>query len=133
MRKIIAICVALGFITPAFALADTLAPFQPTPAQLLTRVATLEAMEAAASSTAPVSCAALFAEPSVNIGDTVLLAWGSIGALPAGSDPAVSMWPQEGASTLSFTQAGTWTYSFTFYGTNNATATCTASVRVLPA
>ncbi len=130
MRKFITLLIALGFLTPAFASADISAPFQPTPTQLLTRIAALDAQIAAASSTNPVSCAAVFSAPQVTVGNTVLLAWGSVGSLPQGSIPGVSMWPQAGASTLSFKQAGNWTYSFTFYGANNATATCTASVKV---
>lgn len=143
MRKFIASLVVFSVLTPAFvtfmpafAMADATVPFQsplqPTAQQLMTRVAALQALVAAASSSSPVSCAALFSAPQVKVGDTVIVAWGSVGALPPGSNPNVSMWPQEGASTLSFTKAGYWKYSFTFYAANNATTTCTATVHVLP-
>jgi hypothetical protein len=131
MKKIATVLIALYFLVPAFALAAPSFPIGPTPAQLLTRVAALQAQEAQAQAgTSTVSCASLFSAPKVAVGQTVYVAWGSMGALAPGASSTQSMWPQAGASTLSFQKAGTWTYNFTFYGVQGGTATCTASIRV---
>ena|SRR5665213_591526 len=132
ITQIIAACFGLLLLVmPAFASADGV-PTQPTAAQLLTRVAALEALEIAASTTSPVSCAALFSAPSVAIGRTVALAWGSFGATDQTKDTE-NMWPQNGASMLSFSRAGTWTYDFTFYSASGSSTTCTAQINVVAA
>jgi hypothetical protein len=130
MKKIAAALMAVTLFAPMFSFADTMVPIQPTVSQLLTRVAALNA-QISAQAGAPLACAALFSAPQVAIGQTVVLAWGSVGALAPGSDPNQSMWPQDGASVESFDKIGTWTYSFTFYGQSGNTIKCTASVRVV--
>lgn len=120
----------MGLLVPVFSFADTFVPFQPTASQLLTRVAALDAQVAAQAGT-PLACAALFNAPQVSIGQTAVLAWGSVGALAPGSVPTQSMWPQNGASIELFDKVGTWTFHFTFYGKSGGTVTCTASIRVV--
>jgi hypothetical protein len=132
MRKTIVFGLSiLIFATPALALAQNI-PLGQTIQQLTAVAAALEAQEAAASGQQQVACAALFSAPSVQLNRHVVLAWGSVGAMSPGDDPSKSMWTQNGSSILSFTQSGTWTYSFTFYAKSGATATCTAKIVVLP-
>lgn len=116
---------------PLFAAAQGTIPLGPTPLQMLTVAAQLEAQEAALASGQSLACAAVFSTSSVSVGQNIDLAWGSVGALdPQLASTTLPMWAPEGGSVLSFTQVGTWTYSFTFYSATNATATCTAKVRV---
>lgn len=102
-----------------------------TVAQLTAVAASLEAQAAVASTGESLACAALFSASSVHLGEQVALAWGSVGALdPLSSSSSVSMWSQNGSATLSFTQVGTWTYSFTFYSAQNSSTTCAAKIVV---
>ena len=124
------IAFACGFAVaalPLFAGAQT----APTVAQLTARIAALEAQENAAASGQSLACAAVFSAPSVKVGDSVALAWGSVGALdPLTSSSSVPMWSRNGASTLTFAHPATWTYFFTFYDVAGDQKTCYASVRV---
>ena len=121
----------LLFASPALALADSTIPIGPTPLQLLTRVAALEAEEASIQSGQPLACAALFSAPTVAVGQQVILAWGSVGATQQTTDME-NMWPLDGASTLSFADAGSRVYPFTFYGVNGGSVTCEAKITVTP-
>ncbi len=106
-------------------------PIGQTPLQLLTTLAAVEAQEVSLSSGQSLACAALFSAPSVQVGKGVLLAWGSVGAVdPSLSSSSVPMWAPHGGSTMEFSEAGTWTYSFTFYNANNASTTCNAKIVV---
>jgi len=123
---------ALGFLllaAPALALADGLSSTQIQIQQLTAVAAALEAQEAALGGQSIV-CAALMSKASVRVGEQVALGWGSVGAMVPSDDPSRPMWTQNGASTLSFTQPGTWNYSFTFYAKSGATATCSANIVV---
>ena len=104
-------------------------PILQTPAQLLTTVAALEAQENSLQNNSPLACAALFGAPSVKVGQQVVLAWGSIGAIQQTKD-TLNEWPLDGASTLSFSTAGTFKYPFTFYSASGATTTCAAEITV---
>jgi hypothetical protein len=98
---------------------------------MLTGVAQLEAKESSLESGEALSCAAVFSTSTVALGQEVDLAWGSVGALdPRFASTTRSMWTPQGASVLSFTQAGTWTYFFTFYSANDASTTCAAKIIV---
>jgi hypothetical protein len=129
MKKIFAFGFGILLLTsPALALADSAIPIGPTPLQLLTRVAALEAEEASIQSGQALACAALFSAPTVEVGQQVILAWGSVGAMAQTKDTE-NMWPLDGASTLSFADAGARTYPFTFYGAGG-TVTCNATITV---
>ncbi|MDR3571948.1 MAG: hypothetical protein P4L81_07245 [Candidatus Pacebacteria bacterium] len=102
-----------------------------TVGQLTAIAASLEARQNSISTGEPLACAALFSTTSTKVGQQVSLAWGSVGAVdPLTSSSSVSMWPQQGFSTLSFTKVGTWTYYFTFYNNNAASTTCSAKIAV---
>lgn len=131
MKRAIAFIAFALAIAPSLSFADSAIPSGPTPAQLIARVAAIEALEAAADATTSVSCAALFSAPAVTVGQTVELGWGSVGAMAPGASSTQSMWPQNGASTLSFQKPGTWTYGFTFYGIQGGTANCAATIKVI--
>jgi hypothetical protein len=128
-----AITTIFGFFllaTPMLALADTLAPAQ-TLVQYTTVLANLEAQQVAVTTGQSIACAVVFSKSSVQVNQLVALGWGSVGAMNPGDNPSISMWSQNGGAMLSFTQAGTWTYSFMFYAKSGATTTCTAKIVVL--
>lgn len=102
-------------------------PLGPNALQLLTTVASLEAQEASIQNNESLACAALFASPTVKVGQPVALAWGSVGAVLSASSSQPT-WTPEGATYLTLAQPGTWTYSFTFYGQNGKTVLCTANI-----
>jgi len=114
---------------PGFALADSAIPVEPTPLQLATRVATVEAQVAAMQGGQSLACAMLFSTSSVPVGQEVILAWGSVGAVEQTTD-TLNTRPTNGAVTLLFSQAGTWTYSFKFYDASSNSVTCKAQIKV---
>lgn len=69
----------------------------------------------------------LMSTSSVSVGQQAILAWGSVGAVEQTKD-AENIRPTDGAQTLLFSQPGTWTYDFTFYGASGATTTCSAKI-----
>jgi len=130
MKKIFALpFVFVLMIAPAFALADTGIPTAPTPLQLITRTAALEAQLASTQSGSALACAMLFSASSTPLGNDVILAWGSTGAVEQAFDTK-NMRDTAGAVTLLFDQPGTWTYTFTFYDAARAATTCSAKILV---
>ena len=126
MKKILCFGIAaVVACSPFLATAQTL-PVGPTLAQLTTRVAALEAQEAASPGQSLV-CVALFSAPSVKVGQEVALAWGSVGAVEQTKDTS-NMWSLDGGSTLLFSKSGSWIYSFTFYGANGSSTNCSATI-----
>lgn len=115
------------FASPALALAQSAIPVGQTPLQLLTTVAAIEAQEAAIQNNESLACAALFGASSAQVGQPVALAWGSFGAVSNASSSQPTYTP-EGATYVTLGKAGTWTYSFTFYGQSGAAVTCTAKI-----
>jgi hypothetical protein len=105
-------------------------PIGQTPVQLLTTVAAIQAQEVSASSVQPLACAALFSTSTAEVGQQVVLAWGSVGAVLQTKDTE-NMWPLNGGSLMSFATTGTWSYPFTFYSANGGSTTCTAKITVL--
>ena len=132
MRKIIAALFALYLLGPAFAFADTAIPLQPSVAQLLTRAAALEALEAM-SATSSLACAALTNVSTVRVNQPFILAWGSVGAIGPSASSTVSRWPIAGASSITQQTPGTWMYRFSFDGQQGGSATCTARITVTSA
>jgi hypothetical protein len=133
MRKnIIAFLLLALFAAPVLVSADTLAPIQPTAAQLLTRVAALEAQEADLAATSSVACAATTSVATVPVGEPFILAWGSVGAMQSSGSSTQSMWTPAGAQSVTQQTPGNWVYSFTFYGSQGGSATCTATIQVTP-
>ena len=133
MKKILAAGIALFLAaSPALALADALTPAQVKIQQLTAVIAALQAQEAALASGNPLACAALASKTSVRVNEPLALAWGSVGAMDPADNPSKPMWAQNGVSDLSIRQAGTWTYSFTFYSATGATTTCNATIIVVP-
>jgi hypothetical protein len=131
MKKTLAFGIAFIFATaPAFALADAFTLAQVQIEHLTAIAAALEAQEAALASGQSIACAALTSAPSVRVGDTVALAWGSVGAMNPADDTSKPMWTQNGVTVLSFDKPGTVIYSFTFYSASGATANCSAKVVV---
>jgi len=118
------------FAAPALAFADSGIPSGPTPLQLLTRVAALEAQQASMQSGQTLVCAALFSTSTAQVGQQVALAWGSVGSVEQTKD-TLNMWPLGGGSLMSFATTGTWSYPFTFYNATGGSTTCTAKINVL--
>jgi hypothetical protein len=131
MKKVIATSLGcLLLAAPALALADSFTSAQTQILHLTAIVAALEAQESALSGQ-PVACAALASKPSVRVNEQFALAWGSVGTTDSASSSGNSTWTPNGSSIVSIQQLGTWTYSFTFYGAQGATATCTAKIVVV--
>lgn len=131
MKKVIAACYGLLLLAvPALALADG-APFplHMSIKQLTTIVAALKAQEAALGGQ-PIACAVVSSKESVRVGEPFVLAWGSVGAMSPGDDPAISMFEPNGASTVAIQRPGKFMYSFTFYGRGGGTTTCAATILV---
>lgn len=130
MKRAAIFFVVLLVLAPLSASADTLSPIEPTVAQLLTRVATLEALEAVASSSVPAACAAVTNTPTVTVNQTFILAWGSVGTMSLSSSSTASHWPLAGASTVSQTKPGVWVYWLDFYAQDGTHLTCKAHITV---
>lgn len=128
MKKLFTLVFGLVFLaSPMLAFAQT----WQTVAQLTAITAALEAQQASVSSGQSLACAAVFSTSTVQVGQPVAIAWGSVGAIdPLASSSSIPMWSKNGSANLSFTQVGTWTYSFTFYSASNASTTCSAKVSV---
>lgn len=127
VRNVITAICGVVLATPlGFAYADSGA--LQTSQQIATVAVALEAQIASLQNNSTVACAALFTKPQVHLGEPVVLAWGSVGAMAPGDDSSKSMWSQNGSNVVSLSMAGTWTYSFTFYAKNGGTATCTAQI-----
>lgn len=131
MRKALSVVVGAFLLLPAFAVADSAIPLEPTIAQLATRAAALEAQEASLQSGQPLACAMLFSTSSVSVGQEVILAWGSVGAVEQTKDTE-NMRATNGAATLTFSKPATWTYVFTFYNESGGSVTCNANIVVTP-
>jgi hypothetical protein len=129
MKRFLSGVLLLLFGIPAFALADNGIPLGPTPAQMLTTVASIEAQEAAITNNESLACIALFSRSTVSVGQQVILAWGSTGAVEQTKD-SLNEWPLDGAFTMSFSQTGTLVYPFTFYDPEGNSVTCKASIVV---
>jgi len=129
MKKFGTFIFSILLFAPAFALADSMIPVGPTPPQLLSRVATLEAQEASLQTGESIACAILFNVQSAKVGQQVVLAWGSVGAVDQTKDPE-NMRPTNGAVTLLFSNSGSWNYSFTFYDANGKSVACSAKILV---
>ena len=130
MKHFFSVLTSIVFlITPALALADAQSPFQPSAAQLLTRVAALEAQLASVQKNQPLACAMRFSTPTARIGQEVILAWGSRGAVEQNKD-TLNMRATNGAFTMLFSQPGVWRYSFIFYDSSGAAVPCDASIKI---
>lgn len=114
---------------PACAFAETASPFTPTPLQLLTRAAALEAQLSSVQSGQTLACAMLSSAATTTVGRDVILAWGSAGAIEQHQDTRNTR-PLAGAVTLNFSAPGAWTYAFTFYDSAGRSATCTQKIVV---
>jgi len=112
---------------PTFALADTSIQIGQTPLQILTTLATVEAQMMSIQNGQALSCVALSSATSTKVGQQVLLAWGSVGAVEQTKDP-LNMWPMSGGTTLLFSKPGTWKYSFTFYDATGTSTTCSVKI-----
>ena len=104
-------------------------PIGQTPIQLMTTLAAVEAQEASVQNNDSLACVALFSQPTAKVGQQVILAWGSAGAVPQTKD-ALNEWPLEGASLMSFSTSGTFTYPFKFYDGSGHVTTCSAKITV---
>lgn len=130
MKKTFALILGTFLLaTPALAFADSAIPTGPTPLQLLTRVAALEAEEASLPNNQPLACAMLPSATTTPVNQQVILAWGSVGAVEQTKDTG-NMRPTSGAMTLLFSSSGTWTYSFTFYDAGGKSVSCNAKIKV---
>jgi len=91
----------------------------------MTTVAALEAQESVLSSGRTLACAALTSKTSVKVNEPFALAWGSVGAtqVPGG-------WTQNGATMVTISHSGAWTYSFTFYSAIGGSTACSAKIIV---
>lgn len=114
--------------TPALALADSLTSREMQVQQLIAVVATLEAQISALTTGRSLACAVFTSKASVEVGEKFVVAWGSVGAMNPGDDPARTMWPASGAATILLSQAGTFEYSFTFYARGGASETCSTKL-----
>jgi hypothetical protein len=132
MKKISALMFGLLLLaSPALALAYNGIPVEPTVLQLLTRVAALDAQVAAMQTGKSLSCAMLFSTSSVPVGQGVVLAWGSVGAVEQTKDTE-NIRAASGASTFLFSEPGNWTYSFIFYAADGGSVACQAKIVVTP-
>jgi hypothetical protein len=131
MKKFLSIFAVVLIATPALTFADSSIPIGQTITQMTTTVAALQALESAAQTGQPLTCALVFSAPKVSVGQQVSIGWGTVGALdPATSSSTMPMWTPDGGATLLFQTAGTWTYSYTFYGSKGGSITCKASIVV---
>ncbi|HUO56306.1 MAG TPA: hypothetical protein VMU27_02645 [Candidatus Paceibacterota bacterium] len=130
MKKIVLSFAIALIVLPAFAFADSAIPIEPTLTQLFTRVAAIEAQEAALTATSSLACAALTEVPTIPVGQAFILAWGSVGAMSPGASSTQSMWTPEGAASVTQKTPGNWKYDFTFYGLQGGSVTCSATIKV---
>ncbi|HUO50707.1 MAG TPA: hypothetical protein VMU25_04065 [Candidatus Paceibacterota bacterium] len=132
MKKIFTSVLGALLCVPVLAFAQTASTSQSSLNQLMVVATALEAQASSLQSGQPLACAVLFSMPVVHLHETVVLAWGSVGAIdPEVSSTSQSMWAPHGLSTLSFDKLGTWKYSFTFYSQSGASTTCDALIKVV--
>lgn len=121
MKKFLAMSAGLFMLSmPTLAMADSIVPIQPEPEQLLARLAFLTA----ARDNQPIGCAVAASRPSVSLGETYKIWWGSYGA------DEETGWTPTGSATISPTMRGTFEYKFVFHG-HGLTSTCRITVSVL--
>jgi hypothetical protein len=128
MKKLFAFGFGTLLLTaPVFALADSGIPIGQTPLQIETTLAAVEAQVMAIQGNQSLLCVAMSSATSTKVGQQVLLAWGSVGAVAQTKDP-LNMWAMNGGTTLLFSAPGTWKYSFTFYDATGASTTCSVKI-----
>lgn len=129
MKKILTYAILIFVVAPVLASADTSIPTEPTPLQLATRVAALDATIVAAQNHQSLACALLPSRTSASVGQKAILAWGSVGAVDQTTD-IENIRPTNGAIMLLFQSTGTWTYAFKFYDAQGNNVTCSTKIVV---
>ncbi len=122
-RKLVSFVLAIAFLTPALAAADSI-PGEPTLGQLLSRLAFLRAQEQGMQ----IACSIASSKQNPKVGEAYVVAWGSYGAYDT-SISGESRWAPNGMETIIVQKPGTYQYKFSFAGPGGV-ATCLSYVTV---
>ncbi len=107
------------FCAPAIALADSLIPMGPTPEQLLSRQAFMNAVVQGTS----VACVVQTSATQVRLNQSYRVWWGSFGSNGVG-------WAPVGSYTIMPSKEGIYEFKLTFHAADGTSATCKTDVAV---